>query len=558
MAHTALRRVEQVARHWAQGGCPVVIHVDGTVPDPRYAALRRRLEGQPLIGFAPRHRCEWGGWGIVAASRDAAQMVLDGFEDVTHVYLTSGACLPLRPVGELRAFLARHPETDFIESARPSDVPWTVGGFEQDRFDLYFPFSWQRQRWLFDKAVTLQRRLGINRARPVGLHPHMGSQWWCLTRVTLRRILTDPKRPAHDRYFKRVWIPDESYFQTLARRHARRIESRSLTLSRFDSQGKPHVFHDDHLELLQESGSFVARKIWPHADRLYDTFLSPARRPARVASDPARIDRLFEKAGRRRTRGRPGLYMQSRYPHDGWENGATAGPYSVFHGFTDLFDGFEAWLAKTTGTRVHGHLFAPDRAQFSNGQRFVSGALSDHAGLRDANPKAFLTSLIWNTRGERQCFQHGPRDTPGVMTFMAPDPNAQISVITGAWAVSLCRSGISVEACVAKARRLQAREHKAVAHLRARTARAQIRIWSLADFMRNPVPNLLAVTREIATAPQQHLNEAPVLQDLEGLAAFLQALRNHGLHLPSVGPFPQDGGEASEDIHARAVGGQGA
>ena len=47
----------------------------------------------------------------------------------------------------------------------------------------------------------------------------MGSQWWCLTRATLRAILRDPDRPALARYFRGVWIPDESYFQTLARRH---------------------------------------------------------------------------------------------------------------------------------------------------------------------------------------------------------------------------------------------------------------------------------------------------------------------------------------------------
>ena len=31
LVHTAFHRVEQVARHWAASGCPVVIHVDRTV-----------------------------------------------------------------------------------------------------------------------------------------------------------------------------------------------------------------------------------------------------------------------------------------------------------------------------------------------------------------------------------------------------------------------------------------------------------------------------------------------------------------------------------------------
>ncbi|MFV2034485.1 MAG: glycosyl transferase, partial [Halocynthiibacter sp.] len=89
----------------------------------------------------------------------------------------------------------------------------------------------------------------------------------------LSAILEDPEREVYDRFFKRVWIPDESYFQTLARLYSTNIESRSLTLSKFDFQGKPHIFYDDHLQLLRRSDCFVARKIWPDAERLYDAFL---------------------------------------------------------------------------------------------------------------------------------------------------------------------------------------------------------------------------------------------------------------------------------------------
>ena len=53
-----------------------------------------------------------------------------------HVYLASGSCVPLRPVAELDAFLAARPRTDFIESARVTQVPWTVGGLSEERFTL--------------------------------------------------------------------------------------------------------------------------------------------------------------------------------------------------------------------------------------------------------------------------------------------------------------------------------------------------------------------------------------------------------------------------------------
>jgi len=197
LVHTALNRAEEVIRHWSAAGCP----------------------------------------------------------------LASGSCLPLRPIDDLTDYLEKRPRTDFIESATTADVPWTQGGLDFERFTLRFPFSWRKNRFLFDRYVEFQRRFKMYRRVPAGIVPHMGSQWWCLTRQTLSAILEDPDRSIYDTYFKRVWIPDESYFQTLVRLYSQNIESRSLTLSKFDYQGKPHIFYDDHLQLLRRSDCFVARAL---------------------------------------------------------------------------------------------------------------------------------------------------------------------------------------------------------------------------------------------------------------------------------------------------------
>ena len=357
LCHTGFDRAAQVARHWAERGCPVVIHVDRRVKAAAFDGLRRDLDGVADIRFAGRHPCEWGTWGITAATQAAATIMLRDFPQVRHVFLASGSCLPLRPVAELRAYLDDRPTTDFIESVTTADVGWTVGGLNAERFTLHFPFSWRRQRGLFDTYVKLQRRLAIRRRIPAGVVPHLGSQWWCLTRRTLSAILQDPDRATHDRFFRGVWIPDESYFQTLVRQVSQAIESRSLTLSKFDFQGKPYIFYDDHLQLLRRSDCFVARKAWPRADKLYDFFLTnEAQGQPAAEPNPGKIDRLFSKAVERRIKGRAGLYMQSRFPNDTWENGKTAAPWSVFEGFADLFDDFEGWLGRVTGSRIHGQI----------------------------------------------------------------------------------------------------------------------------------------------------------------------------------------------------------
>ena len=540
LVHTAFDRAEQVARHWAAGGCPIVIHADKSVPKKTYNAFVRALSDLPDVRFSKRHRCEWGTWGLVAATQSAAQTMLDEFHDVRHVYLASGSCLPLRPVQELIDYLADRPQTDFIESATTADVPWTIGGLDHERFTLRFPFSWRKNRFLFDRYVALQRRLGFKRRIPNGIVPHMGSQWWCLTRQTLSAILSDPDRPVYDRYFRHVWIPDESYFQTLARQYSLQIESRSLTLSKFDYQGKPHIFYDDHLQLLRRSDCFVARKIWPFADRLYDAFLTDSSAAMkRTEPNPGKIDRIFAKAVERRTRGRPGLYMQSRFPVEGRENGLTCARYSVFEGFADLFENFDTWLARATGARVHGHLFAPERAEFSDGQTVMNGALSDSAKLRDYNPRAFFASLIWNTRGERQCFQMGPRDhIKHIEWDIAKDPNAQISVITGAWAVPLFKSNQNFGDIRQEAARLQQIESKHLEVLRSPWAKARIRIWTMAEFIEAPMEPLQTIIDEIGQQNMRGLSEVPRMADLSGFGQFLQNLKNQGMHPYLMGDFP--------------------
>ncbi|MEM9843631.1 MAG: beta-1,6-N-acetylglucosaminyltransferase [Pseudomonadota bacterium] len=540
LVHTAFDRAEQVARHWSAAGCPIVIHVDKSVQKQSFVAFRDALSDLNHVRFCRRHRCEWGTWDLVAATQSASRLMLDTFPDVRHVYLASGACLPLRPVEDLIDYLEQRPQTDFIESATTSDVPWTIGGLDQERFTLSFPFSWRRHRALFDAFVTLQRKIGYRRKIPPGIVPHMGSQWWCLTRQTLSAILDDPDRALYDSYFRRVWIPDESYFQTLVRLYSRKIESRSLTLSKFDYQGKPHVFYDDHLQLLRRSDCFVARKIWPFANKLYSSFLvDPSALMKKTEPNPGKIDRIFAKAVERRMRGRPGLYMQSRFPKESHDLGPTCAPYSVFEGFSDLFENFEPWLAKMTASRVHGHLFAPDRAEYSDNQRVMNGALSDSAKLRDYNPRAFLSSLIWNTRGERQSFQIGPRDKIDHIEWMiAKDPNAQISVISGAWALPLFQSNRNFAEIRQEAARLQSRESNHLDVLRSQWSKARIRIWSLAEFIEAPMEPLQTIVDEIGKQSTHSLSEVPRMVDLTGFGQFLQNLKNQGMHPYLMGDFP--------------------
>ena len=537
MAHAALDRAAEVALHLAGQGAPVVIHVDKNTDDAAFFDLVSAVSGQPLIHLAPRIACEWGRWSLVEASRTASAYLLARAPNVSRVCLISGACLPIRPLSELRTFLDAHPDTDFIESVTTQDVTWTKGGLSEERFTLSFPFAWRRQRRLFDLWVTVQRRLGLRRAVPKGIKPHLGSQWWCLTRATLEAILGDSESRDFDRFFAGVWIPDESYYATLVRRHARKIESRSLTLSKFDFQGKPHLFYDDHLTLLQDSPAFFARKVWPGARKLYGAFLAARPPVALKKGAPTEIERTFSAAISRRTLGRAGLHMVGRFPHGHFEGHQTAAPYAVFCGFDDVYRDVAGWIADSLGATPHGHLFAPERAEFEDNGDTYAGGLSSAPRLRDYDPEAFLRSLLWSTRTEYQSIMFAPRDRQDIAPLMARDANATIAYISGAWVLPLTRSGQPAHVLRRKAARLQQRETEMLALLRERRTRARVRIWTLAEVLEAPAAPLRAVLEDHSVPGASALAVMPALRDTDRLCAFLQDLRNMGMDPHTAGPI---------------------
>lgn len=537
LCHEQLRIAARIARHWASAGCPLAVHVDSKVGSHGVRVLRRQLSRFSNVYYAQRRDCEWGMFSLIEATQEAATLLLARHPEITHVVLVSGSCLPLRPVEDLIAYLALDPTRDYIESVTAADVGWTVGGLNEERFTLHFPFSWRKQRRLFDHYVSLQRRLKLKRSIPEGLVPHLGSQWWCLTRRTLAAILDDPRRDEFDRYFRRTWIPDESYFQTLARRHSKTIESRSLTLSKFDSQGKPYIFYDDHRQILAESGCFIARKIWPRASGLLDAFPRPATDPPSAREPrPAHIERMIGRAVERRTIGRPGLYMQSRFPRKDAENGKTAAPYVVFQGFDDVFPDFRPWLAERLDADIHGHLFSPDRVEFADGADVGPGCLSSSAKMRQHDSQGFLASLVRVT-ARTQAFFLSPRDDQPLDWFMATDPNATIFVVTGAWILPLMQSGMPFDNIRRVAAQLQTKEEKQLAILRSVWVKARIHVWELADFIARPAAILQHVLHELTDAAPRG-EEVPAMRPVDGIGAFLQSLRNAGLQPRLMGDFP--------------------
>jgi hypothetical protein len=137
----------------------------------------------------------------------------------------------------------------------------------------------------------------------------------------------------------------------------------------------------------------------------------------------------------------------------------------------------------------------------------------------------------------RQCFQLGPRDNLYAADFIAGDSKAHILLVPGAWTLGMSRADGTSDEKRRVAIELHRKERQMLAKLQAQWGRAQVRTWSLAEFLERPVPALLSGLSETGLVPGAALTTAPTLRDTSGLLPLLDGLRDSGLNLEFASEF---------------------
>lgn len=435
LGHENLADAGAFARVLAEGGRPVAVHLDSRAGDD--APFRAAAGPGPAL--IRRRRCEWGMFGLVEATLDAARALLASDAEFTHVALVSGSCLPLRPLAEFDAFLAANPGADLFEAVPLARFAPSREGLSHERFTLWHPFSWRRRRRLFDFWVAAQRFAGVRRRRPKGFDIVIGSQWWCLSRETLSAILADPALPALMRFFRWSWIPDESLIQSLALRWSTRRIPRAPTFARFDEHGAPHVLHDDHEAMLAGCDHFFARKFHPRARRMRERLLTAATGSMASASFEGRAPETALRAAlESRIEGRAALISPARRPP---RRAAMASgfPYMVVGGVGGAMAARISAALNGPDRAVHGRLFAPGAVNFADGAALADGAVPADPTVRDLWPEQFVVNLARGAamagRGVGFCLP--VEDRRAIGDFIAADPGARIVWWRGGWALDL-------------------------------------------------------------------------------------------------------------------------
>jgi hypothetical protein len=267
---------------------PVVVHVDA---QSDHTAFDRALRGLDNVRLVPPHesvRVRWAAFSVVEATMCLYRHALRGLAPDEHIVLLSGQDYPLRPVEDFVDYLGTSP---WRQHARLVD-PWTGGPRDAEHFlrghfqDMaLFPNAvrWGRlDRMNLGLRRTLRATLGRGpRRAPDGLRLAQGSQWTALTAECVQELL-DCASPSVQRFFRRVWAPDERMFQSLlaSSRFVQETPAGALESVRVDEW--PANFHlldqtldrfyvdGDEMELRGSNACFVRKVSWPESASLLD------------------------------------------------------------------------------------------------------------------------------------------------------------------------------------------------------------------------------------------------------------------------------------------------
>ena len=250
----------------AAGDC-IAIHFDARSNAADYKTITDALSGNTNVAFAKRVKCGWGEWSLVQGSLNAVVAADAAFPDATHFYMISGDCMAIKPAAYAHRFLDEN-DQDFVEHNDFFESDWIKTGMKEDRLFYRHWFNERSHKTLFYSSLNLQRFLKLKRGVPKPLEVMIGSQWWCLRRLTIEAILKFlDERKDVVRFFRTTWIPDETFFQTLTLHLVPKEEvvNRTLTFLVFSDYGMPVTFFNDQYEFLLSQDFLFARKISPHA-----------------------------------------------------------------------------------------------------------------------------------------------------------------------------------------------------------------------------------------------------------------------------------------------------
>ncbi|MFM5955042.1 MAG: beta-1,6-N-acetylglucosaminyltransferase [Novosphingobium sp.] len=235
---------------YVPGNC-YVVHVDKSSGPQLANDLAKFLAPYQGVKILPARNALWGGYSLVDAELRGMAALLAMDKRWTHYINLSGQDFPLKSQGYIRSFLSAHPGRQFIRAVcQRSERPETM-----NRVSHYF--------------VEILGRIfqtGIARKFLPEAAPFIGTQWKAVTRSFCEFVCNDPKALRFKRFYRRSFIADEAFFQTVLMNHSGQgvVMNDDLRMIDWVPDGdiklRPRNFGSEDIGALRRSPDLFARK----------------------------------------------------------------------------------------------------------------------------------------------------------------------------------------------------------------------------------------------------------------------------------------------------------
>lgn len=228
-----------------------VVHVDKSSGPALLAEVRTFLEPYRRVDLLEPRRALWGGYSLVEVELRGMARLLEMDPGWTHFINLSGQDFPLKSQAYIRDFLAANPGRQFIEFADQAEV-------RPDTMDRVSQYAIEAAGRMF--------RTGLARNYLPAAKPYIGTQWKAVTRAFCDFVCRDKQADRFKSFYKRTFIPDEGFFQSVmlnTRGHGEVIND-DLRAIEWVPNGEgelcPYVFKTADAMRLKRSPDLFARK----------------------------------------------------------------------------------------------------------------------------------------------------------------------------------------------------------------------------------------------------------------------------------------------------------
>jgi hypothetical protein len=181
----------------------VFLHVDQRTAPAVAEEIISRCESVGNVTLLARVNTPWACWNLVAVALSGATQAVKAGCD--HVVSMTGQDYPLRSSAYIDDFLSDFRDRSFLPVAPiPTPILGPDGGLKRFR-------HWHQP------VRRRKVRIPMSRRPPQGVSLHWNQSQWCLSKRAIT-VLADvcSTRPDIVRFFRHVWIPDESFVASVA------------------------------------------------------------------------------------------------------------------------------------------------------------------------------------------------------------------------------------------------------------------------------------------------------------------------------------------------------